>query len=174
MMRPSITIRAATVQDAEAMLAIYTPYVQDSVITFEESVPTVDDFTQRWHKVLEQSLPWLVAELEGKMIGYAYATPWKSRSAYRFSVETTIYLANDETVSGKGYGTALYQALFDQLRRINIHAIIGVITLPNPASIALHEKMGMQKAAHFSEVGYKCGQWCDVGYWHCLLPTPGS
>jgi L-amino acid N-acyltransferase YncA len=105
----------------------------------------------------------------GVVIGYAYAGKWNVRSAYRHTVETTVYLSNS-TLS-KGWGTRLYQALFDTLRDKSIHTIVGGITLPNPASIALHEKFGMKKVAHFSEVGYKFGKWLDVGYWQMELKS---
>jgi L-amino acid N-acyltransferase YncA len=118
-------------------------------------------------EVAAASLPWLVAEREGKLLGYAYASKWKGRYAYRFSVEATVYL--DEFATGHGLGSQLYAALFEQLRTAGIHAVIGGIAPPTAASVALHEKMGMRKVAHFVQVGFKFGRWIDTGYWERLL-----
>lgn len=96
------------------------------------------------------------------MIGYAYASKWKGRCAYRYSVEVSVYLHAEQ--SGQGMGTALYSALFKQLSELGYHVAIGGIALPNAASVALHEKFGMKKVAHFKEIGFKFGQWVDVGY----------
>jgi phosphinothricin acetyltransferase len=114
-----------------------------------------------------QTLPWLVAEKDGSVIGFAYATPWKTRSAYRFSVEITVYLAPGH--GRNGVGSALYQQLFEHLRARGAHSVIGGIALPNDASVALHEKFGLSKVAHFHEVGFKFGRWIDVGYWQLTL-----
>jgi phosphinothricin acetyltransferase len=108
-----------------------------------------------------------VAEHHGNIKGYAYATKWKERSAYRYSVEISVYV--DRERQGQGWGTKLYQALFTQLQKLDIHLAIGGITLPNDASIALHEKFGMIKVAHFQEIGFKFEQWLDVGYWQLEL-----
>ncbi len=126
-----------------------------------------NDILERIQKVTGSSLPWLVAEDGGVVIGYAYAGKWNVRSAYRHTVESTVYLSHSSV--SKGWGIGLYTALFDRLRQKSIHTVIGGITLPNPASVALHEKFGMKKVAHFSEVGYKFGQWLDVGYWQTEL-----
>jgi len=112
-------------------------------------------------------LPWLVAVEEGAVVGYAYATKWKERSAYRFSVEVSVYLSNQS--HGRGLGAKLYETLFSTLKEGGIHAVMGGITLPNLASVALHEKMGMKKVAHFEKVGFKFDQWHDVGYWQLSL-----
>jgi phosphinothricin acetyltransferase len=114
-----------------------------------------------------QELPWLVAEENGEVIGYGYAAQWKARSAYRRSVEATVYMHPSSV--GKGQGSALFGALLIELRRVQIHCVIGGVALPNPASIALLEKFGLRQVAHFREVGYKFGQWIDVGYWQLLL-----
>lgn len=112
-------------------------------------------------------LPWLVAEAEGVVAGYAYATKWRVRHAYRFSVESSVYLA--PASAGQGIGTMLYRALLDRLRDGGFHLAIGGIALPNAASIALHEKLGFEKVAQFREVGFKFGRWTDVGYWQLSL-----
>jgi phosphinothricin acetyltransferase len=163
-------IRPAKVQDAAALAAIYNHYIVKTIVTFEEASLSAEDMKARLDEVAAAQLPWLVAEEGGKVLGYAYASKWRTRSAYRYSVESSAYLA-PEFVS-RGWGTKLYTALFATLREKSIHAVIGGISLPNPASIALHEKFGMKKAAHFPEVGYKFKQWIDVGYWQATLAAP--
>jgi len=162
-------IRAATESDAQAIADIYNYYIKNTVVTFEEQAISKNDILERMEKITGANLPWLVAEDGGVVIGYAYAGKWNVRSAYRDTVESTVYLSHSSVA--KGWGTRLYQALFDTLRDKSIHTIIGGITLPNPASIALHEKFGMKKVAHFQEVGYKFGQWLDVGYWQMELKS---
>jgi len=160
-------IRSATAADAEALARIYNHYVKETIITFEEDPVSSADMAGRVTEVERASLPWLVAEQDGQIVGYAYASKWKGRCAYRHSVETTIYLASD--CVGRGIGTSLYQALLEQLRNRNLHVAIGGAALPNPASVALHEKLGFRKVAHFAEVGFKFGKWIDVAYWQVAL-----
>ena len=148
------------------MLDIYNHYVLESVITFEESPVSAEEMSLRIGKVTEQ-LPWLVYEQEGRILGFAYASKWKGRCAYRFSVESTIYLSPDAV--GRGVGTSLYQSLIDRLAEMSYHIVIGGISLPNDASVGLHEKLGFEKVAHFREVGWKFNRWVDVGYWEKLL-----
>ncbi len=157
-------IRTVTAQDAKSITDIYNYYILESVVTFEEQIITEADMLARISTIQADDLPWLVAEDEaGIVIGYAYASKWRERFSYRFSVEITVYLTPD--TSRNGIGTGLYRALFKELKHRSIHSVIGGITLPNPASIALHEKFGMEKVAHFKEVGLKFNQWLDVGYW---------
>ena len=161
-------IRDACPAYAEAIAAIYNPYIAGSCISFEEEPVPVDDMRARIAAVQDGGLPWLVLETAGGAVaGYAYASKWRVRHAYRFSVESTVYLARDST--GKGYGTALYTALLQRLREAGCHVAIGGIALPNGASVALHERMGYKKVAHFGEVGWKFGAWIDVGYWQLTL-----
>ena len=162
-----ITIRPITLRDAEGAAGIYNHYIENTVVTFEENPVSPQDFSRRIGDVLSASLPWLVAEQNGNILGYAYATPWKQRSAYRFSAETTIYLHH--TSGGQGIGSRLYDALLPMLRQRGIHAVMGGIALPNSASVALHEKFGFRKVAHFEQTGFKFGRWVDVGYWQCIL-----
>ena len=157
------SIRSATASDADQMAAIYNHYVVNTVVTFEEEPVSGAEMRRRMDEVAAVSLPWLAAESDGRVVGYAYATKWKARSAYRFSVETTVYLADG--LGKLGLGSGLYEELFRRLDALGIHAVIGGIALPNDASVALHEKFGMRKVAHFSEVGFKFGGWVDVGYW---------
>ncbi len=156
-------IRSAKAADAGAVAAIYNHYVTDTVVTFEEEPLSADDMATRLAEVEAAGLPWLVAEEQGQLIGYAYAGEWKGRCAYRYSVEVSVYLSPRAT--GQGCGTRLYRELFARLAAQSMHVVIGGITLPNPASIALHEKFGMEQVAHFREVGFKAGRWLDVGYW---------
>lgn len=162
-----MTIRAATAQDAAAIAAIYNPYIAETTISFEEEPVSEVEMRARIAAVQDGGLPWLVLERDGEIAGYAYATKWRVRHAYRFSVETTVYLAAPH--AGKGAGTALYTALLAHLRAAGCHLAIGGIAQPNAASVALHEKMGYRKVAHFGEVGFKFGRWIDVGYWERRL-----
>jgi phosphinothricin acetyltransferase len=164
---PTVTLRDATPDDGDGLAAIYNPYVVETVVTFEEDALTGAAMARRVADIHEAGLPWLVAMRNGRVIGYAYASPWKARRSYRFSVETSVYLERD--AGGAGVGTMLYTALFARLRASGLHSVIGGISLPNAASVALHEKMGMTKVAHFPEVGFKLGRWIDVGYWHVVL-----
>lgn len=117
--------------------------------------------------VQRAGLPWLVADEDGEVKGYAYATQWKDRIGYRTSVETTVYLAKNAT--GRGLGTQLYEELFRLLEEKGLHSAIGGIALPNSGSVALHEKFGMKKVAEFEEVGTKFGGWVNVGYWQRIF-----
>jgi phosphinothricin acetyltransferase len=162
-----ITIRAAAPADAAAIAAVYNHYIAQTVVTFEEELVSPAEIARRIEDVRSASLPWLVAEQAGRLAGYAYATKWRPRSAYRFSAEVTVYLAPAD--AGRGIGSKLYAELFPMLRARGIHAVMGGIALPNEASVALHEKFGMRKVAHFSEVGFKLDRWVDVGYWQCTL-----
>ncbi|MES2304577.1 MAG: arsinothricin resistance N-acetyltransferase ArsN1 family B [Gemmatimonadota bacterium] len=160
-------IRTATLADADALARIYNHYITDTIVTFEEEPIDGAEMAARLADVVAARLPWIVAEEGGVVVGYAYASRWKARVGYRFSVESTIYLA--QAATGKGIGTALYQSLLDLLREGPTHLVIGGIGLPNPASVALHERLGFEKVAQFKEVGIKFGTWIDVGYWQLKL-----
>ena len=125
------------------------------------------EITQRIAAVLAAGLPYLVAEDDGSVTGYAYATPWRARPAYRSSVETSVYLRDGS--HARGTGTALYRALLAQLANSGYHVAIAGIAQPNAASVALHEKLGFMQVALFREVGRKFGRWVDVGYWQRIL-----
>jgi L-amino acid N-acyltransferase YncA len=159
-------IRPALLEDAMQIAAIYNLYIAETVVTFEEQEITGEMMAERMRAVLP-SLPWLVWEEQDQIVGYAYATPWKQRSAYRHSVESTIYL--HPAAVRRGIGTQLYAALIEELGGRNVHAVVGGIALPNVASTTLHEKLGFNKIAHFREVGRKFNRWVDVGYWELLL-----
>jgi L-amino acid N-acyltransferase YncA len=160
-------LRPASLTDATAICAIYNTYIATTTITFEEEAVTEQDMAQRITDVGTAGLPWFVLEVEGKLVGYAYATKWRVRPAYRHSVESTIYL--DRASVGLGLGRVLYSALLDELRKREFHLVIGGIALPNEGSVGLHEHLGFCKAGHFAEVGMKFGRWIDVGYWQLNL-----
>jgi phosphinothricin acetyltransferase len=167
MERRAVQIRAATAADGDSVAAIYDHYVLGTAVTFEETAVPGPVMGERIAAMLAAGLPWLVAVEDGRVTGYAYASWWNARSAYRHTVECTAYLAPGAT--GRGLGTALYEQLFEQLRRLDMHAVIAVIALPNPASVALHERFGLRPAGRFPEVGSKFGAWIDVGYWLATL-----
>ena len=162
-------IREATEQDAKAMAEIYNHYIRNTVITFEEDEVDEHDFIDRIRKIQKSGFSWLVAIDDNEIIGYAYSSQWNERAAYRNTAEVSAYLS--PSVIAKGWGTRLYEVLFASLRNKAIHIVIAGVTLPNPASVAIHEKFGMEKVAHFKEVGYKQGKWLDVGYWQVKLDT---
>jgi L-amino acid N-acyltransferase YncA len=166
-MGKSIAIRDASVPDIRSIAEIYNYYVLDTTITFEEEVVTISEMGRRIESVRSAGLPWIVVTLDNETVGYAYATLWKARSAYRFSVETTVYV--DPKRVGRGIGSVLYEHLLNELRTRKIHSVIAGIALPNPHSIALHEKFGFRNVARFHEVGFKFSQWLDVGYWQKSL-----
>ncbi len=163
----NVRTRAATVTDCEALARIYNHYVRESVITFEEIEIAPSEMVDRVAKIDQLSLPWLIAESEGVVVGYAYAGKWKERSAYRHAVESTVYL--DANYTGRGIGTRLYGDLLTSLRATSAHTVIGGVALPNAASVALHEKLGFTKVAQFKEVGFKFERWIDVAYWQLAL-----
>jgi len=161
------TVRSASATDADAIARSYNYYIENTVITFEEEPVSPQAMAARVAEVQGLSLPWLVAEIDKKVIGYAYANKWKVRSAYRHSVETTIYLEHGH--EGRGVGKTLYAALLPPLRARGIHAVIGGAAMPNEASVALHETLGFDHVATFREVGFKHGRWVDVAYWQLVL-----
>jgi len=155
-------IRPGRASDASSICEIYNHYVRESVVTFEEEPVTEDDMAQRIEKVIA-GFPWLVWDEDGVVAGYAYAAPWHIRSAYRYTAESTIYLA--PVFTARGIGSQLYAALLRALRRRKTRCVIGAIALPNPASVALHEKLGFAKVGEIRDMGWKLGRWVDVGYW---------
>jgi L-amino acid N-acyltransferase YncA len=165
-----IGIRAATPEDAGAIAAIYAPHVLTGTASFETDPPDARGMRSRM-AASEGLYPWLVATtgdgVDGGVIGYAYATRFRDRPAYRYACETSIYLT--DASSGSGVGRLLYEALVDTLRAQGFVHAIGAITLPNDRSIRLHEAVGFRRAGVYREVGYKHGQWIDVGFWQCEL-----
>lgn len=163
-------IRFATPADAPGCLAIYRPFVESSHTTFETEVPSIDEFAHRIEATLAMR-PWIVAEENQRVLGYAYASPIKDRIAYQWSVEVAIYVAAE--TRRRGIGRALYESLFRCLAGQGFVNAIGIIALPNDASIALHESLGFEKIAHLKQVGFKLGAWHDSGWWQKrLAPLP--
>jgi L-amino acid N-acyltransferase YncA len=159
-------IRDVCLADAAAICAIYNHYVTNTIVTFEEDAVSEGEMATRISDIT-QAFPWIVYVDGDKVIGYAYAGKWKTRSAYRHTVEITVYL--DHGVTGRGLGSELMAELLARLRALGCHAAVGGAALPNPPSIALQEKFGFKQVARFPEVGYKFGKWIDVGYWELML-----
>jgi phosphinothricin acetyltransferase len=162
-----IVIRPATAADAGAVADVYNHYVRETWVTFEEEEVPASEMARRIEEVGSASLPWLIAEREARIVGYAYAGRWHKRSAYRFSVEITVYVGVGHERSG--VGSRLYDRLIPMLRARGVRAVMAGIALPNEPSVALHERFGFSKVAHFKDVGFKLDRWIDVGYWQCVL-----
>lgn len=156
-------IRVATLSDVPAITNIYNHYVEHSYATMQCEKATTDFFKEKLETVFKSGHFWVVAEEDGKVIGYAYSGAWNPREGYKQTCEVSVYLSPEATA--KGIGSQLYTELFDRLKKARMQVIIAVIGLPNDASIALHEKFGMKKVAHFPRMGFKLGKWRDVGYW---------
>jgi phosphinothricin acetyltransferase len=152
-------------RDAAACAAIYAPYVTDSSASFETEPPDEAEMARRIGEY-GASHAWLVAELDSEIVGYAYGSPHRARAAYASSCDVAIYVAPD--AARQGIGRALYTALLPRLAETH-HAAFAGITLPNPASVALHEAMGFAHLGTYREVGWKLGAWRDVGWWQRLL-----
>ncbi len=172
-MQTDLTIRMATTSDAQELLNIYIPYITDTAITFEYDVPSVNEFADRITQI-QKKFPYLVAIVEGKIIGYAYASAFKTRAAYDWAVETTIYLSPES--QGIGYGKKLYYALEDLLKKqhiLNLNACIAYTTTEDAhltnASTLFHERLGYKKVAHFTKCGYKFGTWYDMIWMEKML-----
>ena len=159
-------LRTVHPDDAPAIADIYNHYILNSLATFEEVPVTPGEMRQRIVETTE-TYPWFVCEEDGKLLGYAYGRRWRERAAYRHSVEAGVYL--DPGAVGKGKGSALLDALLSELRARQFHCVIGGISLPNEASVALLLKFGFRQVAHFKETGCKFGRWIDVGYWQLML-----
>ena len=159
-------IRVVKETDAAHIAKIYNHYILNTLITFEEQPLIPEELLERIKSVTAE-YPWLVYEDNGRVVGYAYATRWKERSAYRHTVEVAIYL--DVQDIGKHIGSRLTAALLDELRNRKTHSVLAGITLPNTASVKLCEKFGFAMVGQLKEVGYKFDQWVDVGYWELIL-----
>ena len=159
-------IRVATPSDAAAIQAIYAPVVEHTAISFELAPPSVEEIAQRITATLPM-FPYLVAEEDGQVMGYAYASAHRARLAYRWSVDVTVYVASN--AHRKGIGRALYLRLLPLLERQGFHAAYAGIAMPNAGSIGLHEALGFVHIGTYPEVGFKHGKWHDVGYWRRAL-----
>lgn len=159
-------IRTVQTKDIREICTIYNYYIENTTITFEEEPISDDEMGKRINEIVP-SYPWLVYEYNETVLGYAYATRWRARAAYRHSVELSIYISKDNL--GKGIGKKLYETILAELRKTNVHAVIGGMSLPNEPSEKLHESLGFKKMAEFKEVGYKFQKWIDVGYWELII-----
>ncbi len=162
-----VRVRPASPEDAAAIQAIYAPVVQHTAISFEIAPPSVPVMAARI--AAEPKLPWLVAERDGCVAGYAYAARHHERGAYRWSVDTSVYVA--ETARGAGVGRALYGQLLPLLTALHYASAYAGIALPNPGSVGLHEAVGFRRIGVFPRVGYKHGRWHDVGWWWLPLAS---
>lgn len=170
-MPPLLTLRLPQASDADACAAIYAPYVRDTTISFELEPPSATEMGRRMADVAELA-PWLVAEADGRVVGYAYGSRFRARPAYAWSVEVSVYV--DAGAHRRGVGRALYRALLAGLCLQGFHSALAGIALPNPASVRLHEALGFVAVGSFPEVGYKHGRWWDVGFWRLGLTPPPS
>lgn len=160
-----LRIRPAVERDAAAIQAIYAPYVVETAISFEDAPPSVEEMAERIART-SATHPYLVAEREGRVAGYAYATAVRARSAYRYSAEVTVYVA--QRAQRRGVGRALYEALLETADHQGLHTLFACIALPNAASVALHEAVGFQPAGVWRDAGRKFDRWVDVGWWQRL------
>jgi L-amino acid N-acyltransferase YncA len=158
-------------RDAAACAQIYAPYVTDTVISLEEKAPDEQRFAERIRR-LTLTHPWLVAETGGAIVGYAYASPHHERAAYRWAADVAAYVRQGQ--HRRGTGRALYQALFELLVRQGVHVACAGVTLPNAASVGLHESLGFKPVGVYRRIGFKHGRWHDVGWWQLDLVAPST
>ncbi|HEX7290191.1 MAG TPA: arsinothricin resistance N-acetyltransferase ArsN1 family B [Conexibacter sp.] len=164
MVRPADPAR-----DAAACAAIYAPYVRDGVVSFEEAVPTADQLAARIAKIAATH-PWLVCERDGQVVGFSYGAPHRERAAYRWAADVSVYV--DSAWQRRGVGRTLYAALLARLRAQRLHVACAGITLPNAASVGLHESLGFELVGIYRGIGWKAGSWRDVGWWQLRLVPP--
>jgi L-amino acid N-acyltransferase YncA len=157
----NLILRLATPADGAACAALYRPYVEGSPISFERTAPDADEMGRRIAGVMERT-PWLVAEIDGVVRGYAYGIRHRERAAYDWTVETTVYV--DEAFPRHGIGQACMRALLEILRTQGFHLVVAGVTLPNVSSVALHTALGFRSIGTYPAIGYKDGRWYDVGW----------
>jgi L-amino acid N-acyltransferase YncA len=164
-------IRFAELDDAPAIRAIYAPFVESTVVSFEVVPPSVEEMAGRIARISAQ-YPWLVCERDCQVAGYVYACQHRERAAYRWAVDVTVYVGTEH--QRRGVARALYTCLISMLRKQGfMHAYAG-ITLPNEGSVGIHEAVGFRKLATYPAVGFKFGEWRDVGWWHLALQPPSA
>ena len=163
-----LVIRPVHQHDAERISSIYRPVVTDTAVSFEEQPPGSDEVVRRM--VAQPRLPWLAAEVEGRVAGYAYASQHRKRSAYRWCADSSVYV--DRDYQGQGIGRLLYGRLVDEVRDLGYVSLFAGIAVPNPVSVRLHEGLGFRAIGMFPAVGFKMGKWHDVGWWHKPLADP--
>jgi L-amino acid N-acyltransferase YncA len=162
-----VRLRAADFDDLAGIAAIYAPYVEKTAITFDLEPPSEAAWRSKWAAAQSEGHPWFVAESDdGELLGYVSTSPFMARLAYRSTIQTTIYLRED--ARGRGIGRSLYELALREVAP-SFHVAVAGITLPNEASVALHERLGFTRAGVFEDVGHKLGQWRDVGWWQLRL-----
>ncbi|MGE5428040.1 MAG: N-acetyltransferase family protein [Methylococcaceae bacterium] len=164
-------IRLAEERDVKGILEIYIPFILDTTVTFEETVPDEASFWKRMQDIMEE-LPFLVCEIDGRIAGYAYASGYRSRASYRWTKEVSVYIHPD--FYRKKIGHALYTTLNEMVRYQGVANLLAIITMPNESSVAFHEHSGYTKCAEFSKVGYKMNQWLNVGWFELFLQDESS
>jgi phosphinothricin acetyltransferase len=162
-------LRPAVPGDAGELAGIYNHYIDHTAVTFEEETLTAEAMEGRIRAVIPR-YPWFVWEEGGVIAGYAYAHAWHQRAAYRYAAEDSIYLRPGW--EGRGIGRRLLGGVIGEMRKRDLHVLMAVITVPNPASAGLHESLGFKKAGQFNEIGFKLGKRLDVGYWELILDGP--
>jgi L-amino acid N-acyltransferase YncA len=165
-MSAELVIRSARASDAAACLEIYRPHVTDTAVSFEYEAPSADEFRARIEQITRRH-PWYVAELDRRVVGYAYANEFRSRDAYRWCCETTVYVAS--ALHGRGVARALYDHLLRVLTDLGYTEALAAITLPNAPSVAFHERLGFVEVGRIERCGWKHGQWHAIGFWQRTL-----
>lgn len=164
---PAMVVRQAQTADASAIAELFNHFITETTVTFEEAPVSAAQIVGRLEDTRAAGLPWLIAERQGRLLGYAYAGRWRRRRAYRFAVETTAYVAPAE--ARRGVASALYRRLLADLEAQGMHSVIAVIALPNDASVGFHQRLGFRQVGLLKAVGFKLDHWIDVGYWQRLL-----
>lgn len=167
---PSVSIRTATADDAAAIAAIYAPMVEQTPASFEETPPDAAEIERRMRA--RPALPWLVAQTSDRVVGYAYAVQHRQRAAYRWCADSSVYV--EASHHGRGVGRMLYERLIEEMTELGYVSLFAGIALPNDASVGLHEAMGFRAVGVYRRVGFKHGQWRDVGWWQRMLVDPPS
>ncbi|MDH6303682.1 L-amino acid N-acyltransferase YncA [Parabacteroides sp. PF5-5] len=160
-------IRKVTLDDARRICEIYNYYIENTAVSFETVPVSEKEMKERIKGIIDSGFSYYVGEVEGHIVGYYYVHKWNNRCAYSSTKEVTIYLDKDQT--GKGFGTMLYEHLFQNLDKENSHVLIAGICIPNEGSVKLHEKFGFKQASHMKEIGWKLNQWQDVGHWQLII-----
>lgn len=165
-MMTSKRLRLAAAEDAEAILNIYKTYIENTRVTFEIEVPTIEEFRERMERITDR-FPWIVCEIDGRIVGYAYGSKHGERAAYRWSADLSVYIR--ENYHRYGVGTALYTVLLELLRKQGYYTVYAGVATPNPKSEAFHTDFGFRNLGEFKNAGYKLGRWCGVSWYELVL-----
>lgn len=164
-------IRCARLEDAAEIVAIYNPYITDTTVTFETEPVSVEEMSRRITKIKDEEKGiFLVCEMNGHVVGYAYAHPWKERAAFLYTWETAVYVATEH--QGKGIGPMLMKELIELCRGNKVHVLVACIVADNQGSLRMHARLGFHQVSHFKEVGYKFGRWLGVIDYELILNNP--